>query len=116
MTDPTDQRAAVINGLRALADLYEKVPDLPLKKQYGIGLWVTDDAEADAQLDVIAVQLRDVGCEVTDTTDSEQRRVAVRLGGISLFVYHFLAAHDERLIAQGSYADNIQVDPQGVSA
>jgi hypothetical protein len=107
MTNPT-HRQAVIDGLRALVDLYERVPELPLKTFYGHGL-SGSDADVLPKMDAVAEALRAAGVDFIDETLPDQRRIDVPLGGITFYINHHFDAHVEGLMARHSYSDNVQV-------
>jgi hypothetical protein len=108
-TNPTDKRAQVIAGLRALADLAERLPELPISYLNSTALW-GDDAENGKELDGYVEMLRDGGIEFTDDTSSEKRNVVVKLAGLTYRIYFTLDAVRKRWVAEFSYSDNIQVD------
>lgn len=117
MSNPTD-RAQVIAGLRALADLAERIPNLPLPRYFTNPLPLDDDAVANETLDQIEDALADAGLAYTTRrTDDHGREVALKVSGVSYRVYHVWDRVMADYNARQSYAPNVKVDePAGAVA
>lgn len=112
MTNPTDRRQAVIDGLRSLADFLTENPDLPIDGshgfQYSVSAFFDTEAERRAEVERIAALLG-----VTPVDDDHY--VANRFFGP--IEYRTVAIPEElrrRYRAERSYAGS--VEPEAVSA
>lgn len=90
MTAPMDRRAAYVAGLRALADLVEANPILPLPiNSLGVGFYLRGE-EAPAALAVLeSAGLADRKVEIDETAPDYGFKLQGRLHGVKLYA----AAH-----------------------
>lgn len=109
--NPIDQRAQVIAGLRALADLAERIPELPIPHYITEPLDVDDDAVANDTLDKIEAALTKAGVEFsTNNRPDHGRRVIVQIDGISYQPFYVWDQVRTDYRARTSYERNVQVD------
>lgn len=103
-------RHQTITGLRALADLLEANPAVPVKEfgaDYSVHTRVGDDAAAAARVDQVAALL---GAQVTDDRPRGGHYIASKtFGRIAYRIVHIPARQMHEHYAHMSYRDNIRL-------
>lgn len=108
------QRAAVVDGLRCLADFYQAHPEVPLPAYPAFNdniIQARTDEEGAAIIKVIAAAL---GVEVITTTGGGQHLVAERsFGGVLLRAVYVPVAAMAEYNARQVYAESYRPDDHG---
>jgi hypothetical protein len=105
-------RVAYIAGLRALADLLEQVPEVPIYRHGSISFALGGMSEADAfaVLDQAAEALTAAGVPFVRDDNDHHRRIELELAGLS---YGFCRVYDTAVSAyqaRESYTPVVQLD------
>lgn len=118
-TDPTTDRAALIAGLRGLADFLEANPAVPVPESYQskpisvLPPFRASDAERRAFVDAFAIA---AGVEAADLDDSGHYMATAQFGPVEYRSYAISTAARDRADALDSYRDSIRLDDERVAA
>jgi hypothetical protein len=105
------RRAAYVAGLRALADLFEAVPEIPIRECFGWAVGGRDDT-AIPIMEAAAQALAAAGVPHEYTVHEDFRQLFLTVGAVQFGVSH---AHDRAIAgyaARSSYTPVVQVDAE----
>lgn len=117
-TDPTDDRAALVAGLRGLADFLETHRDVPVPESYHaqqitfLPSGDTDD-EQRAEVDAFAVAL---GVKASDRNGRSHYKAQRAFGPVVYESFAISSADMARYDAEASYRGCVDPDDQAVAA
>jgi hypothetical protein len=109
--DPAAERAKVIAGLRALVDIFEAVPEIPIQECFGWTAGGRDDTGIPV-MEAAAEALAAAGVPHEYTVHEDFRQLFLTVGAVQFGVSH---AHDSAILgyaARSSYTPVVQVDAE----
>lgn len=116
-TDPTAGRAALIAGLRGLADFLETNPALPVPGYMSARLsMMSPSGDDDAERAFVDSTAAALGTTAAHVGPSGHYRTTRTFGPVEVEAFMIPAAASARYDALNSYRDSVRVDDERVAA